>query len=147
MDGTPAFWILYTNTWRNRPLLQEFSISVISKKWGNGCISKHPGKMVLEPFSFSSCFIISNGLHCHPWCQWATALALLQHPAVPPSSFSTSNSSDSTPLFYIFDTPIQNWLLFYVSWLWSQQDIQDNLNILVLKILLSHKSAFNTRIL
>ena len=58
----------------NSPLRQEFSISAISREWGNYCIYKHPGKIVLVSFSFRSCFIISNGLCYHPWCKCETAV-------------------------------------------------------------------------
>lgn len=153
MDGIPAFWTLHTNTGRNSPLLWEFSVSVTSKGWGNCHTSKHPGEMVLESFSFSSCFIISNGLYCPPWCQWATALVRAAPPPccspkllfLPPAPQIPHHPLD------ILDTAVQNWLLFYILWLWSQQDTLDDLSctthLTILKILWSYKSAFNTRLL
>lgn len=86
----------FLDTWRNSPLLWEFSISVKNKEWGNCHISKHSRKMVLESFFLPHHLqwlvlpsLILVGSSCNQSC--STSLLYPQAP------FSTSNSSDSTP--------------------------------------------------
>lgn len=158
MDGIPAFWTLHTNTGRISPLLPEFSVSVTSKEWGNCHTSKHPGEMVLEAFWFSSCFIISNGLHCHPSCQCATALVRAAPPpcCTPKLLFPPPAPQIPHHPLDVLGTAVQNWLLFYmyiyifyIPHLWSKQYIQDDVSFTthLTVFLSSYKSAFNTRLL
>lgn len=145
----PSF--LDTNAWRNSSLLWEFSMSVISKEWGNCLISKHPGEMVLESFSY---FL----LHHLQWLVLPSLMSmelyseLLHLPAVPPSSLF------HLQLLRFHNIPLTSLTLLTKTASFSTSsdfDLNETLKMIssvhahltLLRILLSHKSAFNTRLL